>query len=65
MINVNLSGKEAQRILNRINIKILTSRHTVVKRSKTKYLKNNLTKRQEKKKTSINRTLISNYTGLS
>ena len=49
MINVNLSGKEAQRILNRINIKILTSRHTVVKRSKTKYLKNNLTKRQENK----------------
>ena len=34
MINVNLSGKEAQGILNRINIKILTSRHTIVKRSK-------------------------------
>lgn len=64
MINVNLSGKEAQGILNRINIKILTSRHTVVKRSKRKYLKNDVKKIQEKK-SSINRTLISNYIGLS
>lgn len=64
MINVNLSGKEAQGILNRINIKILTSRHTVVKRSKRKYFKNDVKKIQEKK-SSINRTLISNYIGLS